>query len=340
MKTCSVCNKTLINENESMCETCGSKIKSLNNLLQNKVEKEEVPVVEHNNINYKVTKNFKNTGVLIEEEERIKRNKLILICLSLLLFLGLMLNVLLESSVMNGGNIKYTPEISNLKDNSNYIYDFNNEIKKKNKYDYVAYLKYSDDYKRIINNKDLLEINNNGIYINENKLRQLYDACKNLLIDTNKVVLISSSKDISGNSLYEFIYDAQKFNVFYDKDTISYISNGTNDKIFENGNVVKSVDEFLIPYDQMKEIVRISKSIINLIHIEPTISKYANLDDGKGNWIIFNRDGLITVLSHVKYVNGGKTIKDNFEINLTKTGNGYKLVNLIYDDVKSNKLIY
>lgn len=340
MKYCSICNKSIIKDTENVCESCGSKISNLNQLLDNKKDDSITKVQEKqekNNVERDVTQNF---DILINEDKYAK-NRIILAIMILLLSLGVLLGVALENTRINYGGIHNN---SNDLNKNNYVYYYlegtnNDATINGNEDGAILGSEIYTNYKKIINNKESIN-SNNLINTNDNMLKQLYEACKSLLMNTENVEVISSKKDEVGNTVYEFIYDSQKFDGVFDKEKLLYITNAFNDKIFENGQVIKSVDSFLLPYDEMEEIVRISKSIVNLIHVEPTISRFPKLNDKSGDWKIYIKDNIVTVLSYVKYTNGGEIIRDDFEINLVKNGNGYKVHNIIYDGQKSYKLIY
>lgn len=81
--------------------------------------------------------------------------------------------------------------------------------------------------------------------------------------------------------------------------------------------------------------------IINLIHDEPTISKFPSVTNQQYLWNITVQNNLITVVSYVDHRSekGGK-IRENFKIILKKDGTGYKIVDLIFNGEKSEKIIY
>ena len=118
-----------------------------------------------------------------------------------------------------------------------------------------------------------------------------------------------------------------------------YNSNG--EKVFEDGQVIKSIEEFLVSYEDMLNISKISKMIINLIHDEPTISKFPSIINQQYLWNITVQNNLITVVSYVDHRSekGGK-IRENFKIILKKDGSRYKIVDLIFNGEKSEKIIY
>ena len=348
VKSCNVC-KTVVKDNDNFCTFCGSKIQSLSELIQEK--RNEMLL----NDNKESIDNF-NNGFLSTEVRKFKKNRrtlvLSLIFLLIAIFLGLLLgnqidgenvqseNVVIESQLdkndyenvyNNGNNVAYKQEQENL---------FDGEFKPINEMEYNF-----QNNKGMENTQEYLTPSGNvseKVSMSVERFLQFYNATDSLKMDRDKILFTSLVRDLNGKDLCKFVYNAHQFTASYgDNDKLLYIMNSFGEKVFEDGQVIKSIEEFLVSYEDMLNISKISKMIINLIHDEPTISKFPSIINQQYLWNITVQNDLITVVSYVDHRSekGGK-IRENFKIILKKDGSRYKIVDLIFNGEKSEKIIY
>ncbi len=320
MKSCSVC-KTKVNDSANYCTFCGSKIQSLSDMINEKQNE----LFSYDKKDIEESKNLYNDTLSIEVE-KIKRNSLIYMLLFMLLLLSLFL-------INNKNNKVITTKeeyIIHSKDPIGHIYEFT--------YDFNIGDKNinSQGNSNFINNNDHKTSSNKEIYT------QITDSFNALNIDKNKIVSKSFKNDLEGNKIYSFSYNSHGFNALFDKQNkLKFIKNSLNENIFENGNVIKNLNEFVVPYDDMLEINKISKMIINLIHEKPIISKFPNIKKEQYAWNMTLENNNIVVKSYVdSYNKHGSNHRDTFMIILEKNNNNYKLLDVVFNGEKSNKIIY
>lgn len=334
MRKCSVCSKNLLDDEENVCKSCNSKIENLNHLLDNNPKKNMI------SSDIKQESKYIKTDYLVNDVEKGRNNRKILLVLAFLFLLMVLSMELIR--INNASEIKKYESLNKNVGVSDYNIS-SNEDTVKNK---VVEYKYSynlDDfvnYKDNVRNKEVFKKIGDQVKLNENQLKELNKAFDGLLMDTSKVEILSSNKDISGKKIYKILYDTQKLNALFENDKLIYISNILNEKLYEDDKVNKTFDKFLLELDKMKEIINISKKIINLVNVEPTVSRYPNLENELKNWNIFMENDVINVNSFVKYNNGGQIIRNDFKILLVKKGDRYYILDLIYNGEKSKKLIY
>lgn len=319
MKSCSVC-KTTVRDEANFCTFCGSRIQSLSDMIS---EKQNELFSNENKYSEESTNLYNNT--LSIEVDKIKRNSLMLI----LIFMFLVLSLLLINN-----NVK------NVITKEEYIIQSNDPIE--NIYEYGNDFGISEDGIKQEENSNFINGDNQQSSFNQEMYTQMSDALNALNIDKSRVTSVSFKKGLEGNNIYRFSYNSHLFNAEFDPENrLKFIKNSLNQNIFENGQVIKNLDEFVISYEEMLEINKISKMIINLIHKKPIISKFPNIKKQQYAWNITLQNGSIIVNSYVdSYGKHGSKIRDKFIIVLEKNGNRYKLLDLIYNGEKSNKIIY
>ncbi len=322
MKNCSLC-KTEVKDDANFCMFCGSKIQSLSELIKEK--QNEMFSIDKKDLDD--NEKFYNESLAFEVE-RIKRNSLILISVFMVLIISLIFSLFFnwndsKNKINASENIIQSEPIEKLYE---YTYEF--EI-------------FEDDLKK----QEYFNLFNDvskKIPINREMFMQMYNAMSSLDIDKYKVFPFSLKRDLDGNNVYKFFYGGQEFNAVFDNENkLLNVKNSLGENVFENGQVVKNLNEFLVGYDEMLEVGRISKMIVNLIHKNPTISKFPDIKNEQQSWNMTLNENVITVNSHVDSRNKvGIKIRDKFTVVLQKNENGYKLLDLIFNGEKSNKLIY
>lgn len=323
MKTCNLC-KTSVRDDANFCTFCGSKIQSFSELIKEKQNE----MFSSNKQDSSEDKKFYNESLLIEVE-RFKRNSLMLISIFMILIMSLVFSLF-----FNGNDSKNK---INAGENTIHIGE---PVEKLYEYTYEFEI-FEDDLKKQ-EYFNLFDDVSKKIPINREMFMQMYNAMGNLNMDKNKVFPFSLKRDLDGNNIYKFFYGGQEFNAtFNNENKLLNIKNSLNENIFDNGQVVKNLNEFLVGYDEMFEVGRISKMIVNLIHSNPTISKFPNIKNEQQGWNMTLNGNVITVNSYVDSRSKlGTKIRDKFTVVLQKNENGYKLLDLVFNGEKSNKLIY
>lgn len=351
VKSCNIC-KTVVKDNDNFCTFCGSKIQSLSELIQEK--RNEMLL----NDNKESIDNF-NNGFLSSEVRKFRRNRknlvLSLIFLLIAIILGLLLaNQIEQKNVQDENNENVVIESQlNKNDYDNVYNNWNNDADKQEQeklfYDEfkpINEIKYNFQNNKVMGNIQEYLIpyvsSDEKVSMIRDMFLQLYNATDSLKMDRDKILFVSLTKDLDGKDLCKFIYNAHQFTASYrDDDKLLYIINSLGEKVFEDGQVVKSIYEFLLPYEDMLNISKISKMIINLIHDEPTISKFPSISNQQYSWNITAQNNLITVVSYVDHRSeNGEKIRENFKIILEKDGNRYKIIDLIFNGEKNTKIIY
>ena len=313
MKSCSLC-KTVVRDDANFCTFCGTKIQTLNEMIDEKHNE-----FIKNNIDFA---NNNKTNVINEdldfEDTKPQKTRTIFILILCILFLSLILNLLVSDSRndISLGTVKVEAS------DSKYIEKFLGEIE--------------------VNYEFSLKKDSKMPLINSFMFSQLEDAFEHLEIDSKKVSSLNFNKTNDGNYSVRFNYDNQKFEAFYNESgELMSINNAFNDKIFERENMEEISGISNVPYEDMLLLSEISKKIINLIHNYPTISKFPSITNEQQYWKMLSEEDIITVSSHVNSKNeNGIILRDKFKIKFVKDGEGYKIVDLIFNGDKSNKLVY
>lgn len=354
MKTCNIC-RTVVRDDANFCTFCGSKIQTLEELIN---EKRNELNIKEGDLNLS-TNNEANSAQKDDKEkqERDKINFLILVASLIFLLLITLISF-----------------IPNAKDNREIYDDYQVIQEQIDKQDYQgAYenidkflqeyedSKYEEELTKIKENisgkinilqKDFnIESDNNYVSlidekdkkgVDENILNQLYDATTKLNMDKERVNLTSLTTNSKGEDIFSFSYNGHKFNATYDNnDSLLYIKNSENNKVYENGQVMIDIGSFIVSHEEMKNLSKVSKMIVNLVHKEPTISKFPDINENQYAWNIICKENVITITSNVFYVNNHNvSVRENFKIVLMREGEGYKLLDLIINGVKSREILY
>lgn len=354
MKTCNIC-KTVVRDDANFCTFCGSKIQTLEELINEK--RSELNIKEGDldcDINNKTNSSQKQDE---EKQERDKINFLILVG-SLIFLLLITLISFIPNAKDNKDTHKDYEVIQEQIDKNDYQGAYENIDKFLQEHENSKYneelIKIKEDISDKINDlpKDFNnESDNNYVSlmdeedkksIDENILNQLYDATTKLNMDKDRVKLTSLTTNSKGEDIFSFSYNGHKFNATYDNnDSLVYIKNSENDKVYENGQVIIDVGSFIVSHEEMINLSKVSKMIVNLVHKEPTISKFPDINENQYAWNIICKDNVITITSNVFYVNDNSvSVRENFKIVLRREGEGYKLLDLIINGVKSREILY
>lgn len=350
MKKCNIC-KTVVRDDANFCTFCGSRIQTLEEIIN---EKRNQLNIEGNLDCYE--NKIDNSSLTINEDKR-ERDKIhVLILIGALILLLLITFISFIPNAKSDENIHREYKIIQSQlDKNDYKGAYENIDKFLQEHDDSKYKeelsKIKDD---ILDKIKILSPNfniesgliNTGLTDNkdiyENISSQLYDAVIKLNMNKEKIILMSLITNSKGEDILSFSYNAHKFNAVYDNDNrLLYIKNNEDDKVYEDGQVLLDIGSFTVSNEEMVNLSKVSKMIVNLVHEEPTISKFPDINENQSSWNITCKDNVITITSNVFYVNNHSVgVYENFKIVLVRDGEGYKLLDLIINGIKSSDILY
>lgn len=347
MKSCHVC-KTLVDEDEKFCTFCGNKFQTLSEFIDQK--RDEVLFL---NSNEELRINNIGIKLLSYEIEKFMKFKIGSFLVFILLFLCLIFGFYIQNEYKAYLDYQTIQKDLERNDYEKAQIDIDRFLNSYGESSHVGELikirnEISHEVDRILNEKMTKEYLSQFDKIGENvsmsgdEVLKLYNVANLMGMDKNKIEILDFNKIEDGHDCCKFVYGNHGFSAYYGENgDVVNVKNSMEEDIFNSGQVVKPINEFLVSDLEGYDIIRISKMIINLIHDDPRVSKFPNSIGEKYFWNITKSDNKIFVSSHVKYKNQNyENIVEDFQIILEKNSTGYKLIDLIFNGEKSEKIIY
>ncbi len=349
MKSCSVC-KTLVGEHEKFCTFCGNKIQTLSEFFDK--TRDEV-------LGLSLPEDYKINKIGIQllscEIEKFMKFRIGSILILIFIALCVIFGFYIQDEYAEYRDYKAIQE--NLSNNEyqqtqvyidKFLYDY---VDSSHRYELIRIKdEISHQVEMILaqqKTKDYLKYFDKigeSVSMGGDMVLRLYGVTDTLGMDKEKIKIIDffESQNYQDHDYCIFVYRNHYFTAYYgDDNEIFRVRNSLNEDMFLNNQVEKSIYDFLLSDDEIHDVMRVSKMIVNLVHDDPTISKFPDMQNQKYYWNMMKKGDTIVVLSHVSYVNNmNQNIKENFQITLNKNETRYELLDLILDGKRNNQIIY